>query len=301
MSWLAAPDDAATCLVTGASSGIGAAIARELAARRYGVTLVARREERLRALASEIASAHSVRAEALPCNLADARARRALADRIRALGLRVDVLVNNAGLGSYGAFVELDPAREVEQVRVMCEAVIDLCGMFVPAMAARRSGGVLIISSALGFQPAPGYATYGAVKAFSLRFGEALHSELAHSSVAVTTLCPGPVQTDFFSVNGPQPVQRVIPGRMWRTAEEVARAGVDGLKRNRRVVIPGTAMRILTASGRLTPRAAQLRLLDMVLRAGATGINRVAGPTGRWPVGSTGPPTDPDAPIGGKA
>jgi short-subunit dehydrogenase len=224
----------------------------------------------LRALAREIARAHSVRVEVLPCDLADASARQTLAERVSAFGLRVDMLVNSAGLGSYGAFVELDPAREVEQVRVMCEAVIDLCGMFVPAMAARRCGGVLIVSSALGFQPAAGYATYGAAKAFSLRFGEALHSELVHSSVAVTTLCPGPVNTDFFSVNGPQPVERVIPRRVWRTAHEVAQAAVEGLTRNRRVVIPGTAMRILTASGRVAPRAAQLRFVDMLFRAGAT-------------------------------
>jgi uncharacterized protein len=259
--WLPAPDPAATCLVTGASSGIGAAIARELAARGHGVTLVARRRERLQAHAGELARTYPVRVETLPCDLADAEARSALADRVAALGLQVDVLVNCAGLGTYGPFVELDPSREIEQVRVMCEAVVGLCGAFVPALAARRSGAVLIVSSSLGLQPAARYATYGAAKAFGLAFGESLHTELRHSNVAVTTLCPGPVATDFFSVNGPQPAQ-AFPRLLWQRPDAVARAAIDGLAHNRRVVIPGTAMRALMASGRLAPRTLQLRVTN---------------------------------------
>ncbi len=181
----------------GASSGIGAAIALELAARGHGVTLVARREDRLRAHAHELASRYSIRAEVIACDLADAAARGALAARVEARQLRVDVLVNNAGLGSYGAFVDLDRQREVKQVRVTCEAVVELCGAFLPAMAARRSGAVLIVSSSLGLQPTARYATYGATKAFCLAFGESLHAELRAAGVAVSTLCPGPVATEF--------------------------------------------------------------------------------------------------------
>jgi short-subunit dehydrogenase len=190
-----------------------------------------------------------------------------LADGVAALGLRVDVLVNSAGLGSYGPFVSLDPQREIEQVRVMCEAVIGLCSTFVPAMATRRSGAVLIVSSSLGLQPAARYATYAATKAFCLAFGESLHTELRRLAVAVTTLCPGPVTTEFYAVNGPQPAQDALPRLMWKRPDGVALAAVDGLARNRRVVIPGTLLRALIASGRLAPRALQLRVMDRVLRA----------------------------------
>jgi uncharacterized protein len=261
------PDPAGTCLVTGASSGIGEALARELAASGYGVTLVARREERLRALAEELSERHGIRAEVLGCDLADPAARSTLPARIDELSLRVDVLVNNAGFGGYGEFVELDPTREVEQVRVMCEAPVALCGAFVPGMARRGSGAVLILSSTTGFQPTARYATYAAAKAFSLSFGQSLHAELRRSNVAVTTVCPGPVKTDFFAVNEVEPVR--LPKPMWVTAEGVARAALNGLARNRRVVIPGAAVRALMASSRMSPTGLQLRVMDVLVPRGA--------------------------------
>jgi short-subunit dehydrogenase len=265
-AWLPAPDPETTCLVTGASSGIGEAIARELASRGHGVILVARREERLRALAAELAADHFVRAEPLACDLADAEARALLAERVEALGMHVDVLVNNAGLGSYGAFVAADRKREALQVRVMCEAVVDLCGSFAPAMATRGGGAILIVSSSLALVPMARYATYGATRAFCLSFGESLHAELRQADVAVTTLCPGPVETGFFAANGPQPVQNMVPKPMWQSAGTVARVAIDGLSRNRRVVIPGASMRTAMAGARLVPRAARLRVLDRLVR-----------------------------------
>ncbi len=265
MTWLPAPDPAATCLVTGASSGIGAAVARELARRGYGVTLVARREERLRALARELSNAHPVRAEPLPCDLADAEARSTLAERVEALDLRVDVLVNSAGLGSYGDLIGSDPQQQAQQVRVMCEAVVELCGAFAPAMAARRSGAISIVSSGLAFFPAARYATYGASKAFGLTFGESLHTELRPSGVAVSTLCPGPVDTEFFAANGPQPAQGAMPRLLWKNADAVALAAIDGLARNRRVVVPGAPLRALLSCSRLVPRTALLRAADRLV------------------------------------
>ena len=260
---LPAPDPAATCLITGASSGIGAALASELAARGYGLTLVARREERLRKLADELSAAHGIRAEVLACDLADPAALEALPSRVDELGLRVDVLVNNAGFGSYGRFVELDGAREVDQVRVLCEAVVALSSAFVPAMVERGSGAVLILSSTTGFQPTARYATYAASKAFSLSFGQSLHEELRRSGVAVTTVCPGPVETEFFDVSDVRPVR--LPKRMWVTPDEVARAALDGLARNRRLVIPNVAVRALMATSRVSPAGLQLRVMDVLL------------------------------------
>jgi short-subunit dehydrogenase len=260
---LPSPDPAATCLITGASSGIGAALARELASRGHGVTLVARREERLRELAGELQGQHGIRAEVLGCDLADPAVRDTLPARIAELGLRVDVLVNNAGFGSYGSFVELDQRGEVEQVRVLCEAVVALCGAFVPAMVERRSGAVLILSSTTGFQPTARYATYAAAKAFSLSFGQSLHEEVRRSGVAVTTVCPGPVETEFFSRNEVRPVR--LPKAMWATPEEVARVALEGLSRNRRVVIPGAALRALMTASRVSPAGLQLRVMDVLL------------------------------------
>jgi short-subunit dehydrogenase len=267
VSWLPAPNRAGTCLVTGASSGIGAAIAHQLASRGYGLDLVARREEKMRGLAAELGASGSPRVEVMPCDLGDPAARRKLVSDVEAAGRRVDLLINSAGLGTYGPFVELDRERELEQVRVMSEAVVDLCGAFAPAMAGERSGAILIVSSSLGFGPVPRYATYAAAKAFDITFGESLHAELHSSGVAVSTLCPGPVATEFFAVNGPQPPQRVIPRAMWQRPEAVARAALDGLGRNRRVVIPGRPMRAAMALSSLAPRVLRLRAMDRFFRA----------------------------------
>jgi short-subunit dehydrogenase len=269
MSWLPAPDPAATCLVTGASSGIGAAISRELAARGHGVTLLARREDRLRSLAQELAATHGVRAEALRCDLADPGDRAGLPARLEALDLRVDVLVNNAGLGTSGRFAELDAGGEVAQVRVMCEAVVDLCSAFAPSMTARHSGAVLVVSSMSALQPMPNMTTYAATKAFSLSFGEGLHAELRSAGVAVTMLCPGPVATEFFATNGPNPVERAIPRSLWQEPTAVARAAIDGLAKNRRVVMHSPAMRVAMAARHLAPRGALLRVLDRYFRVSA--------------------------------
>jgi short-subunit dehydrogenase len=257
------PADGAACLVTGASSGIGAALARSLAERGHNVVLVARREDRLHALADELTARRAIRAEPVACDLSDSDARADLARRVDALDLRVDVLVNNAGMGSFGKFAELPVEHELSQVRVMCEGVVDLCHTFVPAMVEGGSGAVLIMSSTTGFQPAARYATYAAAKAFSLSFGQSLHEELKRSGVAVTTVCPGPVRTEFFDVGSAEPVR--LPRAMWSSPEEVARAALHGLERNRRLVVPGTAMRALMTSSRYSPASVQLRVMDLLL------------------------------------
>lgn len=265
-AWLPPPSPASVALVTGASAGIGEAIARELAGRGYGVALVARREERLAALAEELAAAHGVRAEPLPCDLADAAARAALAGRLAELGLAVEILVNDAGLGTYGDFVEADHDRQLEQVRVMSEAVVDLSRTFAPAMAERRRGAILTVSSGLAMVPMARYATYSATRAFCLAFGDALHTELRRRGVAVTTVCPGGVESEFFAANGPQPVERVLPRFIWRTPKQVAREAIDALARNKRVLVPGRPLRALIASSKLVPRGLMLAAMDRFVR-----------------------------------
>ncbi len=255
------PSPDSTAVGTGASSGIGADLARELAARGHGVVLVARREDRLTSLAGELSAAHGVRAEVLACDLADPGARDALPGRVEALGLTVEILVNNAGYGSLGAFIKLDGAKETQMVRVNCEAVVGLSHAFAPAMVARGRGAILIVASSAGFQPLHGQATYGASKAFALSFAEALHSELGEAGVAVTALCPGPVKTEFVEVGGMDAAAAEVPGFMWVSSADCARQAIQGLGRNRRVVIPGVPIRVMTMAGQHTPRAMLLPLM----------------------------------------
>jgi short-subunit dehydrogenase len=256
---LPAPSSTATALVTGASSGIGAALARGLAARGHGVTLVARREQPLRELAAELADAHGVRADVVTADLADPAARDRLA---AAVELDVEILVANAGFGSYGAFVDADRARELEQVRVNGEAVVDLASRYAPAMVRRGRGAMLITASVAGFQPLPGNATYSAIKAFELTFAEALHAELHPSGVTVTALCPGPVRSGFQAASGAEEYADRLPGVMFRSAADVAEAGLQGLARGRRVVVPGAPNRIGAMLGRFSPRPVLLKVMD---------------------------------------
>ena len=258
---LPAPSPVSTCLVTGASSGIGAAIARGLAERGHGVTLVARREDRLRALAGELERAHGVRAEAIACDAGDPDARDRLARELDERGLVVEVLVNNAGFGSAGPFQTLDPGREAAMVRLNVEAVVALCGANLPAMVDRGRGAILNVASTAAYQPLPRQATYAATKAFVLSFTEALHGDLHGTGVSATALCPGPVRTEFFGAAGMEGQFDGVPELVWVSAEEAARAGIEGAERGSRVVLPGAATRLTALGGRLAPRGPLLSLL----------------------------------------
>ena len=262
---MALPSPAAdrTCLVTGASSGIGTELARQLAGRGLGVTLVARREDRLRALAEELHEAHGVRCEALACDLSDLDARGALPGRVEELGLAVDVLVNNAGLSTTGPVHASDPEREVAMIRTDVEAVAHLCSLFLAGMVERGSGAVLNVASTAAFQPLPGQAGYAGSKAFVLAYSQAVATELRGSGVSMTVLCPGPVKTEFAASAGfdTAEAEASLPKIMWVAADEVARAAVDGMAKGRKVVIPGAANRVSATAGRFTPRALLLPIL----------------------------------------
>ena len=258
---LPAPTADSTCLVTGASSGIGADIARELAARGHGVTLVARREERLRELADEIAGRHGVTADTVACDLGDPAGRERLVTAVKDRGLEVGVLVNNAGFGSGGSFQGLDQDRELAMVRLNVEAVVALCGVYVPPMVDRGRGAVLNVASTAGFQPLPRQATYSASKAFVLHFTEALHTDLVGTGVSATALCPGLTETEFMEVGGLEDAASHAPSFAAMSSLDTARAGVKGMERGRRVVVPGAFNLAVAASGRMTPRSVLLPLL----------------------------------------
>jgi short-subunit dehydrogenase len=254
---LPAPASDRTCLVTGASSGIGAEMARVLAGRGFGVTLVARTESRLRALAEELADRFAVRTEVIPVDLTDESARSEIVRTLDDRGLNVNVLVNNAGFSTTGAVHRADPAREVALVRTDVEAVVHLCALFTPGMVERRSGAILNVASTAAFQPLPGQAAYGAAKAFVLSYSHALRGELRPHGVTVTALCPGPVETGFQDAAGflEGEFEEALPRFMWLPATTVAKVAIDGLDANRAVVIPGLANRVGAAAGWLAPRS----------------------------------------------
>jgi short-subunit dehydrogenase len=260
---LPAPKENTTAIVTGASSGIGAEIARQLARRGHGVTLVARREDRLKELADELAQAHQVRTEVIAADLTEAQSRGELPALVEARGLTVDILVNNAGFSTTGPVHTADRTAELAMVRTDVEAVVDLCTLLVPGMVTRRRGAVLNTASTAAFQPLPGQAAYGASKAFVLSYSRALGAELKGTGVTVTALCPGPVETGFADAAGfsDEETAGSLPKFMWVPAPEVAKAGVDGLATGRPVVIPGAANRAAASLAHLAPKSLILPLL----------------------------------------
>lgn len=246
-------------LVTGASSGIGAALAREFHRRGHHVVATARRRDLLDRLAAELKDRISV----VPADLSRPEDRAALPGRIDALGLRIDVLVNNAGLATIGPQHRADPAAELGVIEVDVAAVVDLCVRFTPGMVARRAGRVLNVASVGAFGPLPGQAVYGAAKAFVLSYTHALRAELRDTGVAVSALCPGPVRTGFGERAGfsDAEAERLLPKPLWVSAHDVARAGVDGLDAGRAVIVPGRFNRVASALYHLAPRPLLVPLL----------------------------------------
>ena len=261
---LPTPSPTRTCLVTGASSGIGAEIARTLAARGHGVTLVARREERLRVIADELTAGHSIRAEVITADLSDQTSRERLVDEVADRGLEVDVLVNNAGLSTMGPVHRSVAEAELAMIRTDVEAVVYLCSLFVPAMVERGRGAVLNVASTAAFQPIPGQAGYGGSKAFVLSYTRAMGAELARTGVTATVLCPGPVETEFAATAGLDEAEAagVLPKMMWVSAGDVARQAIDALDRGRSVIIPGAANRVGARLGAMVPRSVLLPLMS---------------------------------------
>jgi hypothetical protein len=239
------------CLITGASSGIGAALAREFARHGHALVLTARREAELEALAERIAGHGQPRPHVIAADIGAANGIAQLEATLRERGLEVAILVNNAGFGLLGAAADLDLSQQLAIVDLNVRALSDLTLRFLPDIT-RHKGGILNVASIAGFMPGPGMAVYHASKAFAVSFSEALHAELARKSVRVTALCPGPVPTGFFNRAGIP--HGYFPSFLARSAERVAREGYEGLMAGRRLVIPGGPNRIVTLLPRLLPR-----------------------------------------------
>jgi short-subunit dehydrogenase len=240
-------------LVTGASSGIGWELAKLFAEDRHDLVLVARRKKRLEELGRDLTAAFGVAVRVIAKDLSDPKAPVEIHQELSGAGVAIDSIVNNAGFGVYGLFAQTDLAKELAMIQVNAAAVTHLTKLFLPGMLERRSGRILNLASTAAFQPGPLMAVYYATKAYVLHFSEAIANELEGSGVTVTALCPGPTETEFQKDAGLEET-RLFTGPLVTDARSVARAGYEGMKRGRRVVIPGLGNKLLAASVRLSPR-----------------------------------------------
>jgi uncharacterized protein len=242
-----------TALITGPSSGIGVDLARLFAADGHDVILVARSKDKLRAIADELQQRYNVAAHVIPADLSRAEAPQELFESVHTKGLTVDFLVNNAGLGVAGPFVETDLQRELEIIQVNVTALMVLTKLFLKPMLERNRGRILNVASTAAFQPGPLMAVYYASKAFVLSFSEALAEELRKTQVTVTALCPGPTATGF-AANAELINSRLFNFKKPATPEYVAKVGYNAMKRGRRVVVAGAMNKLLAQSVRISPR-----------------------------------------------
>ena len=249
---LPSPTRSNPAIVTGASSGIGVALATELAARGYSLILVARRGELMEELATGLRATHSVEVEVRPLDLADRDRRREfvaeIADR------EISILCNNAGIATFGPVAGLDPDYERDQVELNAVAVHDLTLAVLPGMLARGAGGILISGSAAGNMPIPNNATYAATKAFANTFSESLRHELKGTGVHVTLLAPGPVRTEAPAPEDQSIVDKLVPDFLWISSEYTARVSLDALARNKMRIVPGVLSKGMSVAGQYIPR-----------------------------------------------
>jgi uncharacterized protein len=246
-------------LITGASAGIGVELARVFARNGHKLALVARREDRLRALADEIAATSDRRPVVIVDDLAQAGASARIRAALEEHGAEPQYVVNNAGFGLVGPAATRDRAEQLEMIDLNVRTLTELSLAFVESIA-RHRGGILNVGSVAGFLPGPGSAVYYATKAFVLSFSEALHSELAPRGIKVSVLCPGPVPTEFAERAGVK--GELAPGLLTQSARSAAEAGYRGLMRGQRTIVPGLANKLVTLAVRVIPRRHLLRAVD---------------------------------------
>ena len=250
-------------LITGASGGIGLEFARQLAAAGHDLVLVARSEGKLRELAGELERSHGVRVQVFARDLARPGVASELAATLEDRGLAVDVLINNAGYGLFGAFVETELQTELDMIQLNIVALTELSKHVARSMKARGRGRILNVASTASFQPGPLMAVYYASKAYVLSFSEALASELEGSGVTVTALCPGPTASGFQAAAALEG-SKLVAGKKLPTAAEVAAYGLRSLRSGRTVAIPGARNWMLAQSVRLMPRRTVTRMVKRV-------------------------------------
>jgi len=248
-------------LVTGASAGIGKAIAEQLAVAGVHLVVTSRRTEKLRVLASDLTAKNGSKVEVFTADLALPGAAREIYAYTSGKGIEVELLVNNAGFGAYGCTHEIPENRLLEMIQLNCSTVVDLTRLYLPSMVQRRHGDIMIVASTAAFQPVPFLSAYAATKAFDLIFAEGLAEEVRRYGVRVSALCPGPTTTEFQEVA--QQPDRAFRGA--ETAEKVARVGLEGLARGSSCVISGTRNRWMIRSERLAPRSFVAKMAAKVI------------------------------------
>jgi short-subunit dehydrogenase len=252
-----------TTLITGASSGIGEAFARQLAVRGHNLLLVSRSEDKLMMVCNEVGRSQNIRAEYFAVDLSKPDAPQQLFEETRKRGLEIDLLINNAGFGSMGDFAKLDLQRELNMIDLNVRSLVELTHLFLQPMRERKSGAIMNVASTAGFQPVPYMATYAATKAFVLSFSEALWEENRTFGIKVMALCPGVTETNFFEASS---MQRP-PVRTSQTPEEVVEVGLRALARGKSSVISGWTNRLLVETERVVPRKFVLRTAGAVMRS----------------------------------
>jgi short-subunit dehydrogenase len=259
-----APSPDSRAVVTGASQGIGEALATELAARGHSLIITARRAEVLDELATRLSGRYGVTVEVRAVDLADPPQREALAEELA--GRDVSILCANAGTATFGAVADLDPAAEKAQVQLNVLGVHDLVLAVLPGMLDRRAGGILISGSAAGNSPIPNNATYAASKAFANTFSESLRGELRNTGVHVTLLAPGPVRAEMPDPDEASLVDKLIPDFLWISVEHTAQLSLDGLARNKMRVVPGVTSKAMSVASGYAPRAIVTPIVGLVYK-----------------------------------
>jgi uncharacterized protein len=253
-----------TALITGASSGLGADFARQLAARGCQLVLVARRADRLRELQQEISTRHATSVDCIAMDLVEADAPQRLYDQLNGMGRPIDVLINNAGQGLYGEFTTVSWASLQQMLTLDIVALTHLTRLFAADMVKRRSGHILLVASIGAFQPTPTYAVYSAAKSYVLSLGEALHYELRQTGVQCTVLCPGVTRTEFFDVAGQR--ETAYQRLTMMDSSTVARIGLEAMLRGRSSVVAGRFNALLAWGTRLLPRQSLAGLASQAMR-----------------------------------
>jgi len=258
-------------LITGASSGIGRELARLFAADGSELILTARREDRLHELAAELHQQHGTVSTVIPLDLAAPGAAQQLFNHVSAAGKQVDLLINNAGFGQMGPFIQIPLSRQLSMIQLNVAALVELTYLFLPEMLSRKRGAILNLASTASFQPGPNVNVYYATKAFVLSFSEALWKELQGTGVCVSCLCPGPTRTEF----GDQSAMHDTPVFKHNAmrVEDVARAGYRAVRKRKRLVIPGLMNRLLSFSVRFTPRPVILDVMTFLQPVKKSGTN----------------------------
>jgi short-subunit dehydrogenase len=256
-----------TALITGASVGIGYELARQFARGGYNLILVARNEDKLKTVTEEMRTL-GVQADYITSDLAQPTAPLALFADLKNRNVTIDMLVNNAGFGALGDFHELDPQRQLDMIQVNITAVVELTHLFLQGMVARNAGGILNVASTAAFQPGPHMAIYYASKAFVLSFSEAIAEELGDTNVKVTTLCPGPTESEFRTRakmdDSPVFRSKWIPTM---SAAEVARVGYEAFRKGKRIIIPGLVNKLAVQSNRIAPRKLVAKVAGKINRS----------------------------------